>query len=202
MSDAVVDEDDDDDNDCDLLDPTGGDTTEEERVGVDGLPTGRAMNLFRFPSPTTTVSTIDPMSTLSPTSSPITRSHHHRRVRSQVGSPRPADILAGKVFNLDSDDHRPPHRSRKTRGSRSLSLRGYQPVMGQFDPVDSNPQKRAVIDHFSKDIPSPFRRPRRGTGASVARVRLDTTSSASLTPDLSRSECRFSLVFLPWLTIK
>jgi hypothetical protein len=138
---------------------------------VRGRISGASQLTVFSPSPITTSPLLIPC-TLSPTSSPITRSHHHRRVRSQVGSPRPADILAGKVFSLDSDDQHPPHRSRSTRGSRSLSLRDHRPVMGQFDPVDSNPQKRAVIDHFSKDIPSPFRRARRGTGASVARVRL------------------------------
>ena len=151
----------DEDEDYDL-EQTDGETTEEDLVGKNGLPTERAMRLFRFPS---NVSAINPMSTMSPTASPTT---HHRRVKSHLDPPRPADILAGKIFWDELDGHAGGGGGESNaRGTHSAtSSKGGIPVMGQFDSIDTNPQRRVIIDQASKDIPSPFRRYSRGRGRS------------------------------------
>lgn len=139
-------------DDCDLGE-TDGETTEEELVGPDGLPTERAMKLFRLPF---NISAIDPMSTMSPAVSPGPR---NRRRYSQCESPKPADILAGRVFWDESDG---PEGNGSACGSQSLRSRsrGGRPVMGQFVPPSESPQRTAIIDGTQQDIPSPFPRSR------------------------------------------
>ncbi|KIJ61985.1 hypothetical protein HYDPIDRAFT_136870 [Hydnomerulius pinastri MD-312] len=149
--------------DCDdgdsVLGESDGETTEEELVDERGLPTSRAMRLFRWP---TSVSAINPMSTVSPNVSP---SPYNRRTsvstsQSALDSPRPADILAGKVFWEESDDHSQPDSAEGSvvaESPRAIS-RGGVPVMGQFSLDGDAPQKTAVLTGANKDIPSPFPR--------------------------------------------
>jgi hypothetical protein len=134
------------------LDQSDGETTEEELVDDNGLPTERAMKLFRLPS---SVSAINPLSTMSPGISPSPR--HRKR---HYESPKPADILAGKIFYEDSDEYDHDMAGRRTRASHSIASPSCKslPVMGRFEPGDASPSKRAIVDGSTKDIPSPFSR--------------------------------------------
>ncbi|KAI6120509.1 hypothetical protein EDD17DRAFT_1754958 [Pisolithus thermaeus] len=133
-----------------------GDSTEEELVDEKGLPTSRAMKLFRWP---TSISTIDPLSTVSPGRSP--GPSHRRSVppsRLSIESPRPADILAGKVFPDVSDDHSQGSSEGSRVGSPRIISSGGVPVMGQFTVGNGTPQRTAVLTGSNKDVPSPFPR--------------------------------------------
>ncbi|EIW79178.1 hypothetical protein CONPUDRAFT_145295 [Coniophora puteana RWD-64-598 SS2] len=136
-------------------DGESGDTTEEELVDERGLPTSRAMRMFRWPA---SVSAINPLSTVSPTVSPAP---NNRRTTSAslrpMGSPRPADILAGRVFFDESDEH--PDSGEGSSGGRvRVVSRAGEPLMGQFDVEPETPQKAAIITGANKDVPSPFPR--------------------------------------------
>jgi hypothetical protein len=130
-----------------------GDTTDEELVGDDDLPNERAMRLFRLPS---SVSAINPMSTMSPTVSPGPRNRKPFSSRG-LDSPKPADILSGKFF-WDSDDHDECDAS--TTKSRSQSSSNSGPRAGHFEPVKDS--RQAVIDGSHNETPSPHPRFRRG----------------------------------------
>ncbi|KAG6890312.1 hypothetical protein C0995_009518 [Termitomyces sp. Mi166 len=124
-----------------------GETTDEELVGEDDLPNERAMRLFMTPF---SVSAINPMSTMSPAVSPGPRSFSRG-----IDSPKPADILSGKVF-WDSDDHDEYEDS--TTKSQVSSI-GQGPRRGHFVPTKD--ARQAIIDDLHKDIPSPHPRFRR-----------------------------------------
>jgi hypothetical protein len=135
----------------------GGDTTDDDYVDKNGLPTSRMLELFHWPS---SLSAIDPMSTVSPTASPGPRSRRRNRrslgstSRDSLESPRPADILAGRIFwGDDSDEH---GRDDVAEGSVASSSRG-PPVMGQFYTGQDHP-RRAILTGSNKDAPSPFPR--------------------------------------------
>ncbi|RDB20903.1 hypothetical protein Hypma_012004 [Hypsizygus marmoreus] len=129
-----------------------GETTDEELVGEDELPNERAMRLFSLPF---SVSSINPMSTMSPAVSPGPRDRRPFGSRS-VDSPKPADILSGKVF-WDSDDHDEFEDSTTTSFSRSSSNGfGGGPRKGHFELVKEN--RQAIIDDMHKDVPSPHPR--------------------------------------------
>ncbi|GLB41949.1 hypothetical protein LshimejAT787_1005490 [Lyophyllum shimeji] len=134
-----------------------GETTDEELVGDDDLPNERAMRLFNLPF---SVSAINPMSTMSPAVSPGPRNRRPFGASRSLDSPKPADILSGKVF-WDSDDHDEYEGS--TARSRSLvSSNGQIPRKGVF--VHVKERRQAIIDDSHKDIPSPHPRfRRRGT---------------------------------------
>lgn len=145
-----------------------GDTTDEELVGEDDLPNERAMQMFSLPF---SVSAIDPLSTVSPVVSPAPR----RRISSErrgLESPKPEDILAGKVF-WDSDDHdyEEEERKERSRSQGSGSVRG--PRTGLFVPVQET--RKAIIDGTG-EVPSPHprfsRRRSRSTNARINTVRL------------------------------
>ncbi|KAG1869597.1 hypothetical protein F4604DRAFT_1774244, partial [Suillus subluteus] len=145
---------DDDDEEVDsVIGTSDGETTEEELVDASGLPTSRAMRLFRWP---TSVSSINPSFTVSPTVSPAphnrrsTASHHRE-------SPRPADILARKVFCNDSDHSQDSGEGSAPSPIRRIS-RGGVPIMGHFKQVGDVTQKMAILTGSNKDIPSPFPR--------------------------------------------
>jgi len=126
-----------------------GDTTDEELVGDDDLPNERAMRLFSLPS---SVSAINPMSTMSPTvgSGPRDRIPFSSR---GLDSPKPADILSGKFF-WDSDDHDDFDASTTKSCSQLSSNCG--PRTGYFEPVKD--ARRATIDDSHHEIPSPHPR--------------------------------------------
>lgn len=163
-----------------------GDTTEEELVDDKGLPTSRAMRLFRWP---TSISAINPLSTVSPSCSPGP-SRRRSATASQIplGSPRPADILAGKVFLDTSDDH----SQGSPEGSRASSPRiissGGVPVMGQFTINNCTPQRAAVLTGANKDVPSPFP----GLGHKRTKDRSSSVGSLS-SKDLRDRTTRLSL---------
>ncbi|KAF8346743.1 hypothetical protein F5887DRAFT_883233 [Amanita rubescens] len=126
------------------LDWGEGDTTDEELVGENDLPNERAMQLFSFPL---SVSAINPLSTVSPAVSPGPRSR--RPLTGVLSSPKPADILAGRVFwesdELDDVD--------------DTARKGTGPRKGCFAP--NSETRTAVIDDSHKAVPSPhpsFRR--------------------------------------------
>ncbi|OAX41374.1 hypothetical protein K503DRAFT_685572 [Rhizopogon vinicolor AM-OR11-026] len=132
-----------------------GETTEEELVDANGLPTSRAMRLFRWP---TSVSSINPLSTVSPAVSPAPRNRRSTTSHPR-DSPRPADILARKVFCDESDHSQPDSGGEGSAPSpiRRMS-RGGIPIMGQFEQVSDVKQKAAILTGSNKDIPSPFPR--------------------------------------------
>lgn len=136
-----------------------GDTTDEELVGDDDLPNERAMRLFNLPF---SVSAINPMSTMSPTVSPGPRDRIPFRSQTHLDSPKPSDILSGKVF-WDSDE--PEEYDDSLSKSRSLSSSRSGPRTGTFEPPRE--ARQAVIDGTNKEVPSPH--PRfRGRGKSTS----------------------------------
>jgi hypothetical protein len=138
-----------------------GETTDEELVGEDDLPNERAMRLFNLPF---SVSAINPMSTMSPTVSPGPRDRMPFGSRS-LDSPKPADILSGKVF-WDSDDHDEFESSATKSHSRASSNGGGGPRTGHFEPIKET--RKAIIDDSHKEVPSPHPRFRRGRGTSLS----------------------------------
>lgn len=145
---------DDDDEEVDsVIGTSDGETTEEELVDASGLPTSRAMRLFRWP---TSVSSINPSFTVSPTVSPAP--HNRRSTMSHYReSPRPADILARKVFCNDSDHSQDSGEGSAPSPVRRIS-RGGVPIMGHFKQADDVAQKMAILTGSNKDVPSPFPR--------------------------------------------
>lgn len=145
---------DDDDEVDSVIGTSDGETTEEELVDSSGLPTSRAMRLFRWP---TSVSSINPSFTVSPTVSPAphnrrsTTSHHRE-------SPRPADILARKVFCDDSDHSQTDSGEGSAPSPIRRISRGGVPIMGHFEHAGDVTQKTAILTGSNKDVPSPFPR--------------------------------------------
>ena len=131
-----------------------GDTTEEELVDDQGLPTARAMRLFR--PPVTPLFSINPLSTMSP------GPHVMEVIANQ--SPQPLDILAGRIFgDEDEDAPEPPLSEISSIILSASSDRGTPrfPLMGLFETSEAELPRRAVIDGSRPVIPSPFRRSRR-----------------------------------------
>lgn len=146
-----------------------GDTTDEELVGEDDLPNERAMQMFSLPF---NVSAINPLSTVSPVVSPAPRRRLPSNGRS-LESPKPEDILAGRVF-WDSDDHDHDELEERRERSRSQgSGRASGPRTGLFVPVQET--RQAIIDG-TREVPSPHprfnRRPSRSTTTRINAVRL------------------------------
>jgi hypothetical protein len=141
-----------DDGDSELG-ASDGDTTEEELVDEQGLPTSRAMKLLRWPS---SVSSINPMSTVSPVVSPASFPRRYPP-STMLESPRPSDILAGKVFwEADQLQH---DSAESSTGECPRPVVGVEmPIMGQFSLEDKGPQKATVLTGANKDVPSPYPR--------------------------------------------
>jgi hypothetical protein len=128
-----------------------GDTTEEELVDDRGLPTARAMRLFRCP--VTPLYAIDPLSTMN-RGPPVTDGV-------SIQSPRPSDILAGREFGDEDDDAPEPPLSEISSIILSASSdRGTPrpPLMGMFEASKTNSLHRAIIDGTPHVVPSPFQR--------------------------------------------
>jgi hypothetical protein len=152
-----------------------GDTTDEELVGEDDLPNERAMQLFSLPFG---VSAINPLSTVSPVVSPAPYRSTSTSGRG-LESPKPEDILAGKVF-WDSDDHDHEKEERRERSRSQSSSQSRGPRTGFFVPVQES--RKAIIDG-TKEVPSPHPRFNRRRGSSTTAkinvVRLSILSSYS-----------------------
>ncbi|TFK51680.1 hypothetical protein OE88DRAFT_1734727 [Heliocybe sulcata] len=122
-----------------------GETTDDDFVGEDGLPTQRAMLLFRWPTPPPApvkLSAIDPRHTLSPE-----RGQRNVSASGQADSIRPADVLAGRGRTYSSGEDEDEHE-----GSR---------VMGRFEAQFGDAQKvpaMAIINGQNPVIPSPYPR--------------------------------------------
>ncbi|KAG9312887.1 hypothetical protein JVU11DRAFT_6320 [Chiua virens] len=144
-----------DDGDSELG-SSDGNTTEEELVDEQGLPTSRAMRLFQWP---TSVSSINPMSTVSPNVSPAPFSRRHPP-STVLESPRPADILAGNPFWENAESSRADSRESSIGESPRPMVRIGKPIMGEFNFGGDVPRKRAVLTGVNKDVPSPY--PRQG----------------------------------------
>ena len=128
-----------------------GDTTEEELVDEHGLPTARAMRLFR--PPVAQFYSINPLSTMSP--------GPHVQDALSIQSPQPSDILAGHGFvDEDEDVAEPPISEIGSTVLSASSDRGTPrfPLMGTFEASRTNTLCRAVIDGSPHAIPSPFQR--------------------------------------------
>ncbi|KAK7031360.1 hypothetical protein R3P38DRAFT_3187076 [Favolaschia claudopus] len=138
-----------------------GDTTDEELVGEDQLPNERAMRLFNLPF---SVSSINPMSTMSPSGSPAPRNRRPFGSQGSLESPKPADILSGRFLE---DLENPADLDEDDMAAHSESSRGAAvgPRTGVFTPGDT---MRAIIDdtHASVLSPHPRARGRRGKSAS------------------------------------
>jgi hypothetical protein len=169
--DMANDEDEDEENAYD-----GGDTTDEELVGEDHLPNERAMKLFNLPF---SVSSINPMSTMSPSASPAPRNRRPFGSQGNLDSPKPADILSGRVFLEDSDNPDEYEDKRSVSSSR-----GGVPRTGSFTPAET---VAAVIDDTHAEIPSPHPRVRgRGRGKSASHLgRVRFLSFMHLLPNLT-----------------
>ena len=148
-----------------------GDSTEEELVDDCGLPTARAMRLFR--PPVTPLYAINPLSTMN--LGPRVREGLPNR------SPLPSDILAGREFGDEDDDAPEPPMSEISSIILSASSdRGTPriPFMGMFEASKTNSPHRAIIDGTRNAVPSPFQRSRRRrlsesvSARSFSRVRL------------------------------
>ncbi|KAK1215475.1 hypothetical protein PQX77_021909 [Marasmius sp. AFHP31] len=133
--------------DVDTVGEADGDTTDEELVGEDDLPNERAMELFN--TPFTGVSYINPLSTMSPVNSPGPRRGY---ASFSLDSPKPADILAGRVY-WDSDEVDDLDDASSKRAS---STRSGGPRQGTFEVTQET--RQAVIDDQHKDVPSPHPR--------------------------------------------
>ncbi|KAF5355318.1 hypothetical protein D9758_006010 [Tetrapyrgos nigripes] len=160
-----------------------GDTTDEDLVGDDDLPNERAMRLFNTPFSFSSLSSINPLSTMSP----VATSRRRNSSISSVDSPRPADILAGRVSNviwedsaeeLDrSDEHNEaedPIEKEKERVER-----GGMPRRGTFEvavPNNGKKARQAIIDDQHKVVPSPHPRFKRGIGHGVLGMGRHRTS--------------------------
>ena len=149
-----------------ILQESDGDTTEDELVDSDGLPNPRAMMLFKWPS---TISAINPLSTLSPSSfsdpppnaTPSTRialASISSQRRSPPPTPRPADILAGRIYMDDLEDiemeklERQRFTPRRRRGSGV-------PIMGEFTVEDGQVARKTAVVAAGCVVPSFYRRP-------------------------------------------
>jgi len=142
-----------------------GNTTEEELVDEHGLPTARAMRLFR--PPVTPLFSINPLSTMSP----------GPRVQDDLSiqSPRPSDILAGHEFGDEGDDvPEPPMSEISSIVLSALSDRGTPrfPLMGVFEASKTVSSRHAVIDESRDAVPSPFQRNRRRRTSQSVSVRV------------------------------
>lgn len=156
-----------------------GETTDEELVGEDQLPNERAMKLY---NPITSVSAINPMSTMSPTVSP--GPWNRRRFGSPIhrDSPKPADILAGKVFWDESDEPEDGEDSPYQTGSVGSLPRPPLNTLIEVEPGEKNPQRRVVIDG-TKPTPCPYPRSKHGRGRSISRLgRFDDVRLLSYSP--------------------
>ena len=146
-----------------------GNTTEEELVDERGLPTARAMRLFRCP--VTPLYAIDPLSTmnLGPRVDDLSNQ-----------SPRPSDILADREFaDEDEDAPEPPMSEISSIILSASSDRGTPrlPVMGMFEASKTDSLHRAIIDETRPAVPSPFRRSGRRRPSESASARSFTRVS-------------------------
>ncbi|KAI0077734.1 hypothetical protein K474DRAFT_1674634 [Panus rudis PR-1116 ss-1] len=186
-----------------VLEETDGETTEDELVDADGLPNSRAMMLFKWP---TTVSTINPLSTVSSKPSPTSTSppsttlspppNAPQSVRIALASysstrstsasssrtsppPTPADILAGKLSNGDLDEI---EMKQQVDDGENVTSRGGA-VMGHFVAPPQGMGAFAVVDGSCKETGTPFPRVRIVRKAPVAsEVESPTKGSSSLLP--------------------
>ncbi|KAH0836570.1 hypothetical protein J3R83DRAFT_8270 [Lanmaoa asiatica] len=160
-----------------------GDTTEEELVDEQGLPTSHAMRLFQWP---TSVSSINPMSTVSPNISPAPFPRRHPP-STILESPRPADILAGKVFWEETDQSQQDSAEDSLGESPRPLTRAGMPIMGQFSLEGHEPQKTAVLTGVNKGVPSPY--PRLGH----RRRRFSSSAGSFSSTDLRGRTARLSI---------
>ncbi|KZT27773.1 hypothetical protein NEOLEDRAFT_1130237 [Neolentinus lepideus HHB14362 ss-1] len=159
----------DDDMGVDLRE-SDGETTDDDFVGEDGLPTQRAMRLFRWPTPPPApvkLSAIDPRHTVSPERG----QRGMEETSGQRDSPRPADILAGRRRTYWSGEDEDEHESSRGRtGSVSLHSDSRMPIMGRFEAKPGDTPKvlpMAIINGQNPEVPSPYPRRRKKAIPSV-----------------------------------
>ncbi|KAF7317955.1 hypothetical protein MKEN_00883800 [Mycena kentingensis (nom. inval.)] len=123
-----------------------GDTTDEELVGENHLPNERAMRMFVLPF---SVSSINPLSTLSPAARRIPRHRRHLGLQDNL---KPVDILSGRAFDVPDNDYE------QDVPAPTVSSNGKGPRTGAFTPNDTI---TAIIDDSHSDVPSPHPHVRR-----------------------------------------
>ena len=179
-----------------ILHESDGDTTEDELVDSDGLPNPRAMMLFKWPS---TISAINPLSTLSPSSlsdppantTPSTRialASISAQRRSPTLTPSPADILAGRVSMDDLEDIE-MEKSDKQKSTPRRWRGSCLPVMGQFTVEEARAGRKTAVVGAGSEVPSFYRRPVRPPKPDpvvedVAPVEVSATGSVVVVPAL------------------
>ncbi|EJF64175.1 hypothetical protein BD309DRAFT_948016 [Dichomitus squalens] len=148
-----------------ILHESDGDTTEDELVDSDGLPNPRAMMLFKWPS---TISAINPLSTLSPSSfsdPPPNATPSTRIALASISSqrwsppptPSPADILAGRVSMDDLEDIE-MEKLDKQKGTPMRRRGSGIPIMGEFTVGDAPSGRKTAVVGAGGEVPSFYRR--------------------------------------------
>lgn len=179
-----------------LLQESDGETTEDELIDSNGLPNQKAMALFRWPAPITTV---DPLSTVkqSPSSEDIhdspPASRTLRLALEAMASHR--DSPVGNASNsvsmeeLEEIDHHTETLRLYDEAGRTPGV----PTMGQFVTSSSGTQERcAVIDGKGVPIPSPFPRSKIGSTKrrkSCAEGKTIGTDFLTVSPSYSSLAC-------------
>ncbi|KAI0305936.1 hypothetical protein B0F90DRAFT_1666084 [Multifurca ochricompacta] len=182
-SEGVMGDSEDENDSLEEVESNDGDTTEEELIDDRGLPTARAMRLFR--PPVIPLFSINPLSTMRP----------GPRVRDALSnqSPQPLDILAGRGFAVEDEDAPEPPMSEISSVVLSASSdRGTPrfPLMGTFEAARADSLHRAVIDGSRYVVPSPFQRSRRRRPSESASA---WSVSRSRDRSLSLSHASFAL---------
>jgi hypothetical protein len=162
------------DDDSASASASDGATTEDDFVDAAGLPTPRAMMLFRWPA-AAAASTVNPLSTVSPgvrrppptttKRNPRASAHAPNPHAPHAPAPRPADILAGRVFLDESEDERERDDGWARARRPSVSSRGGGPPaprMGEFVRAPAGARSVVIDGSQTADAaPSPFPRRRR-----------------------------------------
>ncbi|KAJ3731747.1 hypothetical protein DFJ43DRAFT_1077227 [Lentinula guzmanii] len=162
-----------------------GDTTDEELVGEDDLPNERAMSLFNTPFTFNHVPSINPLSTLSPGSSPV--SPFRRQSDFATDSPHASDILSHQMQwesnGLEGEEHEEEEEEEEDNAfvreqrEKDRAARGGLPRTGFFEVVAQTSQ--VVIDGERKEIPSSYPRFTGRRGKGVKSMSLSMSSRAS-----------------------
>lgn len=165
---------------------------EEELISDDGETTDDVLDQetphvvplpIRFPTPP--VASIDPLSTLSP----IVQSKRPKLpAPAPINSPKPADILAGRICSELSSSRSQRSRSvsvdaPSVPGTSASSQQSRQPRMGSFVAVSRDPQRCVIIDGTVPSPLSPFPRTRRaGRGRERKRIMVGVSLLVSVFP--------------------
>ncbi|KAJ4473732.1 hypothetical protein J3R30DRAFT_3707705 [Lentinula aciculospora] len=173
-----------------------GDTTDEELVGEDDLPNERAMSLFNTPSEFNNAFSINPMSMMSPGSSPTYPSRRQSDVATEA--PYPSGHLSQRMLWLMNDrgeyfeveEEEDENSFVREQREKDRAARGGLPRTGFFEVVEE--ARKIVINAERKEIPSSYPRFTGRRGKSIKSMSLSmfhggrSGGSESLLPKSSR----------------